>query len=335
MRITSFMIFNQLAMSLQRNLGEMSDLQNRLSSGKKIDKPSDDVIGMMKAMDYKLSIHYNEQYKKNIDETIAHVSFAEKVMSSVSDTLIRARELAFTGVTGTMNDETRSSIAKEMTQLRDHLLSLSNSKLRDRYIFSGFLTDTQSFGSATFNYQGDSGVINVMIDKSALMPVNVSGSNAFSYNLGAEDVIQLSDGKYVHYIPGSGTTIDVEIRDTDDTTVLDSFSFDNMIQMTDLLSSALENNNVLRIQALLKPIDNSHSQVINVQADIGAKLNRLDSQTNRLDDSNLNLKVILSNTEDANLAETVSDLAKAEVALQALRQSSAQLLTQSLLDFLR
>lgn len=335
MRITSFMLFDQMRKSFQNNLGEMSGMYNKLSSGKKIGKPSDDVIGMMRAMDHKLSINYNEQYKRTIDDAVAHINFAETITSSVSNALVRAKELALSGATGTASAETRASISKEVAQLRDQILSLSNSKLGDRYMFSGLRTDTQPFNSTTFNYQGDSGIINVMIDKKAVMPINVPGSDVFSYTLSAEDVIQLSDGKYVHYIPGAGTTINVEIRDTDDTTVLDSFSFSNFIQMTDVLNSALKDNNLLRIEGILKPLDNAHNQAINIQADTGGRLNRLNDQKTRLDEGNLNLKTLLSNTEDADMAEIASELAKAEAVLQALRQSSARVLSQSLLDFLR
>ena len=335
MRVTSFMLFDQMRKSFQNNLGEISAMYNKLSSSKKIDKPSDDVIGMMRTMDHKLSINYNEQYKRTIDDAIAHINFAEGITSSVSNALTRTKELALSGATGTASAESRASIAKEVAQLRDQILSLSNSKLGDRYIYSGHRTDIKPFNSTTFNYQGDSGIINVIIDREAVMPINVPGSDTFSYPLNAEDVIQLNDGKYIHYIPGAGTTINVEVRDTDDTTVLDSFSFSNFIQMTDVLNSALKDNNIIRVLAMLKPLDNAHNQVTNIQADTGAKLNRLDDQKIRLEEGTLNLKTALSNTEDADMAEIASELAKAEAVLQALRQSSARVLSQSLLDFLR
>ncbi|MEW6417038.1 MAG: flagellar hook-associated protein FlgL [Nitrospirota bacterium] len=513
MRITSFMIFNQLTRSLQRNLEEMSGLYNQVSSGKKINKPSDNVIGLMRAMDYKLSINDNAQYKRNIGEAEAHQDFTEKIMSSVSDALIRAKELALQGVTGTESAESRAAAAEEVTQIRDHLLNMANSKFRDRYIFSGFKTNIQSFNAATFDYQGSSGIINTIVDKGASMPINIPGDEAFSYffssvvhssadpgNTGGADVtaksisdrtaltfhkyeinftapttydvvdvdtgatiisgatytsgshilfdgldivisdvfsapqagdifrisvnplkpstlnyssdaditanisnhfdltkdvyevsfdgagnysvqnvntgavvatgvyvsggtitfdgldviitgtvtssdkffvsstelIQLDeDGKYAHYYPGTGTTINADIRDAYDTTFLDSFSFSNFIQMTDILSSALESNNISRIRALLEPLNNALDQVTNVQAGIGARLNRLDDQTNRLDDSTLNLKTVLSNTEDADLTEVFSEISKTEVALEALRRSVAEVLSQSLLDFLK
>ncbi len=234
------MIFNQLTKAFQKNLGTLSGLYNQLSSGKKIDKPSDDVIGLTKAMDYKVSINENEQYKRNIDEAYAHLNFAETIMSSVSDVLIRAKELAIEGANGTQSAESRAAIAKEVTNLRDQLLSLSNSRFRDRYIFSGFKTDLEAFDSS-FIYQGDAGEINVMVDRNTSRAINIPGNVAFSTG---------------------GVTF---------------------FETLDALRIALETNDITGIQAALTPLDNALGQALNVRTDIGARLNYLDSQKNRID----------------------------------------------------
>ena len=229
----------------------------------------------------------------------------------------------------------RQSIANETGQLRDHLLNLSNSKFRDRYMFSGYRTDIQSFNSVTYDYEGDEGYINLMINKDATVPINTPGVHIFGYTLSSPEEIMLNDGRDIHYLPGTGTTITVEIRDTDNVTVLDTFSFSNIMQMTDILTNALNNNDMTRVNALLRPFDRAFGNLVNHQAYSGAILNRLDTQVGNNEDSTLNLKTILSNTEDMDLAEVISDIAKRETVLQALRQSSAKQLSQSLFDFLR
>lgn len=293
MRVTSFMIFSQLTSSLQRNLGKIASLHTSLSSGKKIDKPSDDIPGLMRAMDYKLNINYNEQYKRNINEAVNHLEFTGQIMSSVSDALMRAKELAISGSSDTLNENDRMAIAKEIGQIRDHILNLSNTRFRGRYIFSGFKTDVQPFDSGTFAYNGDSGDIRVDIDRDTYIVINIHGDAAFSYG---------------------------------------GISFAKTL---DDLRIALENNDSSGIRASLDSIDNAINQTINVSADIGARLNRLDDQINRLDDSTLNLRSILSDTEDTDLAEVLSEISKTQTALEALRASSARALSQSLLDFLR
>lgn len=341
MRITTFMIYDQLKRSFGSNLSRLSTLNSNLSSGKKIEKPSDDVLGMMKAMDYKLSISNNDQYKRNMDEAGTYLEFTEGVLTSVSEALIRAKELTLDGVSGARNAEARKAIGEEVAELRDHLLSLANSKLRDKYVFSGFKTDTLTFDSTTYAYQGDSGTINVMIDKGTLIPINVLGSEAFAYTLSASETITLDNGNYITYSQ-AGTGIQVDIYDSNDTptdtsddALVESFTFSNFVEMLDHLHSALDSNNVLKAQALLEPLNRGLDQVSNVRAGIGARLNRLDDQSNRLDDNTFDLTTFLSATEDADLVEVVSELSKTQAALQALRQSSAQFLSQSLLDFLR
>ena len=290
MRIASFTIFNQLTRSLNNNLRSMSRLSNMLATGKKINNPSDDVSGMMKAMDYKVSINEIEQYRRNIDQADEHLSYAETTLTSVTNALTRASELAIQASTGTQNDATRAAMAQEVASLRDEIMSLANSKLRNKYIFSGFKTDTQSF-DAGFNYQGDSGEVNVMIDRNAATAINITGEQVF----------------------GTGATSIMGTLDT-------------------LYNNLIANNPA---GAAIDDLDSALDQIANVRAEIGARLNHLDDRKSNLEDRDITLKTYLSEIQDTDIANTVSEISKTEVALQSLRQSGAEILSQSLLDFLK
>lgn len=294
MRITSFTIFNQLTRSLNDNLRSMSRLTNMLATGKKINNPSDDVSGMMKAMDYKVSINELEQYKRNIDEADAHLSFADTTMSSVTNALTRARELAVQGSTDSISSQDRTAMAEEIANLRDEMISLANGKFRNKYIFSGFRTDTQAF-DAGFNYQGDSGEVNVLIDHNATMAINIPGDQVFS----------------------SGGTTYMETLD-------DLYNI-----LTNPASSSTD------VSPFIDDLDNALDQVANVRADIGARLNHLDGRRSNLEDRDITLKTFLSEVEDTDIAVTVSEISKTKLALESLRQSGAEILSQSLLNFLR
>jgi len=294
MRTTSFTIFNQLTRSLGNNLRILSRLNNILSTGKKINNPSDDATGMMKAMDYKVSINEIEQYKRNIDEANARLSFADTTMSSVTNLLIRAREMTVQGSTDSLSLQDRTAMSQEVAELRDELLSLSNGKFRNKYIYSGFKTDTPAY-DASFAYQGDAGEVNVMIDHNATMAINIPGDQVFS---------------------SGGTTF---MRTLDD------------------LYNALTNpaSTSADIALFIDDIDNALDRVANVRADIGARLNHLDDRRISLEDRDISLKTYLSETVDTDFAETISEISKTELALQSLRQSGAEILSQSLLSFLR
>lgn len=292
MRITQFMIYDQLTKAFQKNTAEIASLQTRLATGKKINKPSDDINASIRALDYKLSISYNNQYKKNIIEAQSYLSFSEAVLSSVSEALMRLKELAIQGADSSMNIQNKESIAKEVDEITKHLLNLSNSKFKDRYVFSGFKTDTAPFDN-NFSYVGDSGVMNVMIDINTVMPVNIPGNYAFEFN--GETFMKISDD----------------------------------------LKKALLNNDLSAIRDSIGKLDDASSVIDKVLADIGARMNRLENQAERLDDSSINLRSALSLTEDDDITETTINYSKTELALQALRQTAARGIYQSLFDFLR
>lgn len=328
------MIFDQFLQSLKKNLQNYSVINERLASGKRINKPSDDVIGLMRSMDYRVIIASNDQYDRNISEATAQLTFANTTMTSISDAIQKAKAAAQSSASGDQSPDTTASLVQQTAQLRDQLLSLGNSVFRDRFIFSGFRTNQPAFDSLTYAYQGDAGVINAPIDRTVSVPVNVPGSGVFAYTLGAPDVVQISGGRYVHYTPGAGTTVQVEIRDTDDATVLDTFSFSNVIQMTDTLSSAISSGTTARIEALMKPFNAVLNQTITVQAEIGTRLAQLDDQTARLTAATNTVKTTLNDTEAADPTETAVELQKAQVSLQALRESATKIISQSLMDFL-
>jgi flagellar hook-associated protein 3 FlgL len=292
MRITSFMIFNQMTRSLQERINDMSIQSERLSTGKKINKPSDDVFGMINAMSYKVTINQIEQYTKSIDEADSQLSLTDTIMSSVSDALTRARELAVEASTGTQTPANRASIAQEIASLRDEVFRLSQTRFRDKYIFSGYKTDTQPFDTS-FNYVGDTNKINVLIDTDTTVAMNITGDEAFSYG-GATFFNTLDD-----------------------------------------LYNALMNNDVTEIRNSITPIDDDLAQVANVRADVGARMNYIDRVKSTHEDRDTTMRMLLSNTEDTDIAETVSELTKIQYALESLRASGAQVLSQSLMDFLQ
>jgi len=329
------MLYDQLTKSLRNNLDEYAALNERVATGKKINKPSENVVGLTQAMGYRVSIGTNDQYQRNIDEVSSQLGYVDTVLSAVSAAIQQVKSDAVSGQNGALDATNQAILVQNTTQLRDQLLNLGNSVFRGRHIFSGFLTDQNAFNATTYAYQGDAGSIEVQIDKGATLPLNVPGSTAFSYTLSAPDVIHLSGGQYVHYTPGAGTTVAVEIRDTDNVTVLDSFSFSNVIEMTDTLSTAISGSNALRVQALIKPFEKMIQQVMTVQSNVGSWTNRLNAQTGILEQSNLDIKDSLSKVEADDITRTVLVLKQRETMIEALRQSSAKVLSNSLLDFIR
>jgi len=334
MRVSTFIVFERISRSIQDNLRKIFEANEQISSGKRINRPSDDPVAMSRIMDYRLGISSNRRYLNNIDDAASYLEFADGIMDSTAGSLMRVKELALTALGGAVSAAELDDISREVGEITDHLLNLSNSKFNNRYVFSGFRTDTPAFSNA-LAYQGDTGTIEININESSRVATNIPGTEAFAYTSGGVESIQLADGRYVYYSPGAGTTMNVEIRASDNVTVLDSFSFDNFMQMTQIMENALASGDLQRVEALLKPLDDAMAQVSDVRSTLGARLNYLDVNRSDNEDSTLNLREVLSNTEDVDMVEAVNDVARAEVALQAMRESGATVISQSLLDFLR
>jgi flagellar hook-associated protein 3 FlgL len=364
MRVASAMLYDQLARGLKNNLTELNDLSARLATGKKISAPSGDVLGTVKAMDYKLSISQNDQYGQNLTEANNYLEFNDAVLSQVSNTLKELKNLVYNGSDTPGTAEDRAYSAEEAANLRDYLLDLSNSQFRDRYIYSGFQSDQKAYAYDAVNhyytFQGDSGQLRLPISKEMNQTINVVGSSAdaslstaFSYTMQDVESTILSDGSLVSYTavpdPVLGkTSIEVSITHPGhpgEPDYEDHFSFSNFMDMANILSSAWQyqktdgtslsqSQAIRRIQSLSIPLEKATKQVLTVQAEMSTWQVHLTDQKSRLEASTVNLKNILTETEDADMTETALELQKLTTSLEALRISSSKILSQSLFDFL-
>lgn len=359
MRITSFMIFNQLANALQKNMEEFTKLNTQLASGKRIQKPSDDIVGMMKSLDYRLSINTTEQYKKNIEYANLQLQFTSDVLNSATNSILKLKQLISMGGNA-QTQENRSFYAQQASMWRDFLLDISNTKLGNRYLFSGYKTDQKSFTynptTYQYDYNGDLGKINTLIDTETTIPINIPGSNIFSFTMTGSLPTELPDGTPISYTqstdPLTGiTTTTVEIGNAGDPEY-DTFTFSNLIDIANVLSFAFEYKDIdgsdldldpdiqeemalHRIAALSYPLNDGHTNILNIQGEIGTRQVHINDQKTRLVTSALNLTNALSKTEDADMDATVTEILKTDTALKALREAASRILSQSLLDFLK
>lgn len=178
MRVTDRLLFDGITRNLQRNSSELFRLQNIVLTGKKINKPSDDPVSLSKILEYDELISRSDQYTENIDHAIGFLEVSDSTLSGVGDILIRAKELAVAQGNDTMNADDRQSASIEVQNLFEELVQLANTKLGDRYIFSGYKTQTEPFSTAGA-YSGDSGKIMVAVGPDATIQTNLPGDSLF------------------------------------------------------------------------------------------------------------------------------------------------------------
>jgi flagellar hook-associated protein 3 FlgL len=348
MRITNSIIYDQLLSGLRNFQTTNSELATRLATQKKILAPSEDVAGTMRAMDYQVSINDNNQYKNNITGATTNLNLTSTVLNGVSNTLSTLVNL-ISNTSGSTDPVIVASSSQQAAQVRDELDNYANTKNGGGYLFSGFKTDVQPYAlqpapvtvpptipSTVYVYNGDNNVLQVPIDRGATMPANVTGDEAFSLSPGALPAsINLSNGQTAQYTAGAGTTINVTILQSDGVTVADTFSFSNVMDMANVISSAIGSNDTARLEAMADPLNKMRDQVNALQADVGTRINALKDQSSQLDQNTNTLKDALSAIQDVDMNETALQLSQTNTALQALYSTSSKILPQSLFDFLR
>ncbi|MDL1986775.1 MAG: flagellar hook-associated protein FlgL [Deltaproteobacteria bacterium] len=413
MRVTNKLMADTVTGNLFKNIDQFLKTQNILFSGKRINKPSDDPIGMGKVLDYRKTIWAIDQYDRNIAHGESWLDLTDSTLNAVGDSLIRAKELALSQANATANADTMKAVAEEVKNIYDYLLQLANTKLGNSYIFAGHKTDTSPFsrdddyiasynGEAEvtditciadiagsldgkyltlsspstdyyvwYNVAGDSaepvvagiGIgVDILTDDSADtvasktyaainnivgLGAELSGDKVTVTNAAAGDVVnsvdndsgfsittitQGTDGDKNGISIIAGENVEIDINVNGDEIFLSKV---NIFEVLRELKASLEENDSDAISDQLGPLDDALDQILKARANVGAKLNRLEATENHWADFKLNITQMLSDTEDADMIKTVTDLASQEAAYQASLAASARIIQPSLIDFLR
>ena len=186
MRISTNQLFDRSIQGILDNQGDLSDIQQQLSSGKKLLRPSDDPVGAAQVVRLTEELDRIEQFKKN--NTLLENSLAqeEAILSNVTEAGIRARQLAIQAGNGIYTPENRRALGIEIGQIRDQVFDLMNTRNADgEYIFSGFQSDSPAFtydATATGNkyqFQGDEGQNEIQISNTVRVESGDSGKVVF------------------------------------------------------------------------------------------------------------------------------------------------------------
>jgi len=295
MRVSDPLLYKTVVNNLQQNLEKALNLQEIASSGKRILNPSDDPIGIMKVMDYDTAISKAEQYQRNIDNGVAYLSSTESAISTVQNILVRAKELSITALNGTISDAERRNISEEVDQLRQQVIQVANTRVNGRYIFAGFNTGTLPYDS-NGNYTG------------TLYP---DGDIEVEIDTGSRVAINVTGDR----IFGTSTS--------------------GLIVTLESLKSALQNNDTAGINDSMGKLDSIMDQVGDVRAEIGARMNRLESAKGYLNKLRDDLIEYKSKTGEADITNIIAELAMQQNALEMSRAAASRVFQQSLLDFLK
>jgi flagellar hook-associated protein 3 FlgL len=145
MRVTESHVFGVLANNLQRSRARLLDLQQQVSTGKAVRRPSDDPSAFHHILHHKVSLATIDQRLRNIGFGRTRLDFSDQVLTGVSESLSRLQQLAVQFRSDTNGPAERVIGAAEVRQLFVQLQQLANTDLNGQPIFTG----TSTHGRAT------------------------------------------------------------------------------------------------------------------------------------------------------------------------------------------
>ncbi|NUR09856.1 MAG: flagellar hook-associated protein FlgL [Nocardioidaceae bacterium] len=181
-RITQRLMVERSLFSLQTGLSRLNTSQERLSTGKIINRPSDNPSGTNDAMRLRATMAADEQHSRNAQDGLSWLGTADSALTSMLASVRSARELILQGRnTGTSGADARTALAQQLTQVREQLRDEANTTYLGRPVFGGSTAGPLAFGTDG-SYLGDSNPVLRTVGTGVEVPVGVDGSTALSAN---------------------------------------------------------------------------------------------------------------------------------------------------------
>lgn len=176
----------QIAAALSRTTAQQQTLSSQIASGVRLTGLGDDPIAAAQNVQFMAQIAADSIFTQTADTTTAKMQVADSTLGSVVDQVNQAISVATAGNNGTNNASDRSSVAAELTTIRDEILGLANTSYSGKYLFSGSQNNSAPFqldsstSPATVTYSGDNAVNYVTTPGGQSIATNVPGQQIFT-----------------------------------------------------------------------------------------------------------------------------------------------------------
>ena len=308
MRVATKTMYDNVRINLDRVTEEMVRASNVVSSGKRINKLSDDPIGLVNVLHLRSSLKNVEQLEKNIAVGKSWLRAGESALNQIYNILSDTKALCVQMANGSQGASERANAAVQVDGYLRQILALANTQVGSRYIFSGTNTSTAPFeldeesSPPQVNYNGNGTSFSLNIGEGMNVEVGRNGEEIFG-----DDNFDWSD-------PGAGSM--------------------NVFKGLLDLKSALQNNDVDGIQEAIGRLDVYIDRINNMISNTGIKETQLDVKWGVIQDLKLNYTERKSELEDADITQAVMDLTSRQTAYKAALASSAKVMQLSLVDYL-
>lgn len=305
LRITQNSMNRTQMAGLNTSLGRLQQTQEQLTTGKRLNRPSDDPVGTVSALRFRAEQSQLAQFGNNINDGLDRLTAADDALTQTGKLTQRIRVQTLTALNGTQGPDERRAIAAEIRELRAGLLQQANSKYADQPLFGGTTPEDNAFDPATGEFQGNTLPV--------LRNISEAPGSAGQLNVGVDGMTAFGTALF----DPDGATPEAQAGDLEK------------------LAVAIETGDAAGMNAGLQAVDTLRNNISNVQATVGTRVNRLQGLVElngRQDDAS---RIALSKVEDTDFQKAAMDLGVQSASYQAALAASAKVIQPSLMDFLR
>lgn len=341
MRVTDGILTNQFLYNFNNSLNKVSTLQEQLSSGKAINRPSDGPVQAVRSLKFKSDLTVNSAFQQNASDAVSWMSTSDGAMTS-AENIVQSIQTLVQSVAVPNPTISYSAALQQLQGYINELSNLGNTQIGGRYLFSGQTDKTQPFTvntdangllvvsyNGTYDGQGgdpNAGTVTMKVSPGAPDPlrdkINVDGQALY----GTIDTTTI-------YPPATTPANQPQL-------FKDLYNIQqHFAQMAGKLANPLPpsvaTTDVSTLSNDLGPLSKDEDSLLTTQTSLGARQSVYQTIADRLQADYVTIKGDLSTNQDLDVSKASIDFQTAQNVYNSALSVGARILPQSLVDYLK
>lgn len=172
--------YRDLIRTLQTNQERMAAAQEQASTGRRVNRPSDDPMAIIDIVRFSSEAAESDHFLRNIEFGRSKLQMTDSVLDGIENAVHRVVTLGLSSIGSTAPTE---PVTTEISAIRDQILSSANTAYLGRYIFGGSVIDQPPYrkaGDGTITYNGNGNAMPLQVSRTATLDTQIPGSELFS-----------------------------------------------------------------------------------------------------------------------------------------------------------
>jgi flagellar hook-associated protein 3 FlgL len=305
MQITQQMMTQSFLYNITNDNQRMQSLENELSTGKVLNMPEDNPLAVSQDMSVRATLSQTSGYENTISAGLTWMNSTSSALNQVISSLQSIQSYVVEAMNSTnQTSSSEEALGETIKQLAGGIYQSLNTTQGSRYLFGGTLPLSAPVSSSA----ADSTGFSVSSSATGSLQLEVSSSINVTINVTADQIMNTAPN-------GTSDTL--------------QSTLDGLVTQ---LSSG--NANQSTMSSLLSSLQENLGNVVNANADVGARIKRLTSLQSQMSQYSTVLTNYKGDLEDANMAQVITQFNTDQSVFTAALKMGSEVLLPSLVSFL-